>query len=325
MIDGGLAALCARLRDAKGMQHKSDIVSAYRGLGSASLPCRIGDDCAALPDPDGGGYTLFAIEGLLDEFVAREPWFAGYCSVMVNLSDVAAMGGRPTAVVDAIWTKGDERGKPIWAGMTAAARAYGVPIVGGHTNSRSDGDRLAVAVLGRAKKLLTSFDARPGDTLLAAVDLRGEFYEPYPYWNCSTTATQERLRGDLDILPGIAEDCLCASAKDVSMGGTLGTLLMLLECSGVGASIALDRVPRAANAPLERWLTCFPSFGYVLSVPPRNVDAVRDRFLTRGIACESIGTCTSSRTVHVSLGEEEELFWDLRTSPFTGVTAYAAT
>ena len=44
-------------------------------------------------------------------------------------------------------------------------------------------DRLAVAVLGRANKLLTSFAALPGDVLLAAYDLRGAFYGPYAYWN----------------------------------------------------------------------------------------------------------------------------------------------
>ncbi len=325
MIDDDLAGLCDRLRAAKGMAHKGDIAGAYRGLGSAISPCRIGDDCAAIPDPDGRGYSLFAIEGLLDDFVAREPWFAGYCGVMVNLSDVAAMGGRPTAVVDALWSNGDEQAKPIWAGMVAAARAYGVPIVGGHTNARSDASRLAVAVLGRAKKLLTSFDARPGDVLLAAIDLRGTFFEPYPYWNCSTSAAPERLRGDLDILPGIAEDVLCAAAKDISMGGTLGTLLMLLECSGVGATIALDRIPRAMTASLERWLVSFPSYGYLLAVPPRNVEAVRDRFTARGIACEAIGTCTASRNVTVTLAADEHVFWNLATTPFTGASAYAAT
>jgi len=322
--DAGLAALCDRLRATKGMQHKGDIATAYGGLGASIVPCRVGDDCAALPDPDGSGYTLLAIEGLLDEFVRAEPWFAGYCGVMVNLSDVAAMGGRPVAVVDALWTAGRERTEPIWAGMRAASAAYGVPIVGGHTNTRSDGDRLAVAVLGRATRLLTSFDARPGDVLLAAIDLRGEFYEPYPYWNCSTSAPPGRLRGDLEILPSLAEDGLCRAAKDVSMGGILGTLLMLLECSGTGATVALDRIPRAPGAPLERWLTSFPSYGYVLSVASENVADVRERFAARDIACAAIGTCVARRDVVVTLGDEEHRFWDLATSPFTGVRAHAA-
>ncbi len=318
-----LAALCARLRSAAGLRHKTDIALAYHGLQDSPVACRVGDDCAAIPDGD--GYLLFAIEGLLDEFVRREPWFAGYCGVMVNLSDVAAMGGRPTAVVDALWTAGHERGAAIFAGMRAAAVKYGVPIVGGHTNARSDADRLAVAVLGRAHRLLTSFDARPSDTLLAAIDLRGSYFEPYPYWNCSTNAAPERLRADLDILPGLAGDGLCAAAKDISMGGILGTLLMLLECSGIGATVALERIPKPPHAELERWLVSFPSYGYVLSVAPANVEAVRARFLRRGIACEVIGSAAHGSALSVELDGRREIFWDVGRDAFTGVPAYAVT
>lgn len=321
MTGAALDDLCRRLRSANGLQHKTDIALAYRGLGSDPGLCPVGDDCAAIPDGD--GFLLFAIEGLLDEFVAREPWFAGYCGVMVNLSDVAAMGGRPTAVVDALWTAGHERGATIFAGMRAAANAYGVPIVGGHTNARSDGDRLAVAVVGRARQLLTSFDARPGDTLLAAIDLRGAYFEPYPYWNCSTTAAPDRLRGDLAILPGLAESDLCAAAKDISMGGVLGTLLMLLECSGVGATIDLERIPKPEQAPLERWLTSFPSFGYLLAVAPERVAAVVERFARRGIACAPIGACTSDERLVVESEHVQHEFWDFRRTAFTGRSAHA--
>ncbi len=316
-----LGDLCERLRAAKGMQHKTDISLAYRGLAGGAAVCRVGDDCAAIPDGD--GYLLFAIEGLLDEFVRREPWFAGYCSVMVNLSDVAAMGGRPTAVVDALWTASHERGAEIFAGMRAAADAYGVPIVGGHINARSDGDRLAVAVVGRARRLLTSFDARPGDALLAAIDLRGAYYEPYPYWNCSTAAPSERLRGDLAVLAELADDGLCRAAKDISMGGVLGTLLMLMECSEIAANVRLDRIPIATQASLERWLVSFPSFGYLLAVAPEFVDAVRQRFGRRGIACAAFGTCLPGSALTVELAGEREVFWDLAGSPFTGAAADA--
>ena len=111
----------------------------------------------------------------------------------------------------------------VFKGMAAAASRYGVPIVGGHSNARADQAQLAVAILGRATRLLSSFAARPGQRLLMAVDLRGAFVEPYPYWNASTEAPAQRLRGDLEILPALAEDGLCAAAKDISMAGTLGT------------------------------------------------------------------------------------------------------
>jgi AIR synthase-related protein len=317
VIAASLADLCASLRASLGFVHKGDIAIAYDAIGPQPTLARNGDDCAAIPDGD--GYALFAIEGLLDAFVRAEPWFAGYCGVMVNVSDVAAMGGRATAVVDALWATGDARAREILAGMREAAHKYGIPIVGGHTNVRSADDRLAVAILGRARALLTSFGARPGDALLAAVDLRGAFFEPYPYWNCSTSAPGERLRGDLELLPGLAEDGLCHAAKDVSMGGILGTALMLLECSRVGASIDLDALPKPAHAPLERWLASFPSFGFLLAAPPENVEAIAARFAAREIACARIGTCVAQRDLVLQHAGESETLWSFTERPFMGV------
>jgi AIR synthase-related protein len=319
VIAASLSDLCSTVRGSLGFEHKHDIAHAYRELGSLSGAARNGDDCAAIPDGD--GYALFAIEGLLDAFVRGEPWFAGYCGVMVNLSDVAAMGGRATAVVDALWANGDAVAREIFAGMRAASQAYGVPIVGGHTNLRSAEARLAVAVLGRAKRLLTSFGARAGDALLAAIDLRGAFYEPYAYWNCSTSAPSERLRGDLELLPQLAEAGLCSAVKDISMGGILGTALMMLECSQLGATLDLDALPRPEGAPIERWLASFPSFGYVIAAPPEQIDEIRARFIARDIACARIGSCTNEARVMLEHAGEREQLWSFADGPFMGVHA----
>jgi selenophosphate synthetase-related protein len=154
------------------------------GRGSISSVVPVGDDCAAIPDGD--GFLLFAIEGFMNEFVAGDPWFAGWCGVMVNVSDVAAMGGRPIAVVDAVWAASDADAAPVLAGMRAASEAFGVPVVGGHTNTRTDRGQLSVAILGRAQRLLTSFDARPADRLVAAIDLRGRYREPFSNWEAAT-------------------------------------------------------------------------------------------------------------------------------------------
>ena len=164
-----LEAIADMLREAKGLVHKSDIAPILARLGiGASNPIAVGDDCAAIPDGD--GFLLLAIEGFVPEFVTADPHFAGYCGVMVNLSDVAAMGGRPIAVVDALWSAGDAQAAPMLAGLAEASSRYGVPVVGGHTNTRAGTNLLSVAVLGRAKKLLTSFDAQPGDSIIAAIE-----------------------------------------------------------------------------------------------------------------------------------------------------------
>lgn len=92
---------------------------------------------------------------------------------MVNLSDISAMGGETIAIVDTLWSQSIEKSEPLWAGMQAAAKAYGVPIIGGHTNCHSEYDGLAVAVLGRSQRLITSFEANPGDVLVMIINIEG--------------------------------------------------------------------------------------------------------------------------------------------------------
>jgi AIR synthase-related protein len=253
---------------------------------------------------------------MVGDFVSAMPWFAGYSSVMVNVSDIYAMGGRPLAVVDALWSTGIGAAQEVLAGMAAASVAYGVPIVGGHTNTRSDAAQLAVSIVGRAKALLSSFNAKPGDRLMIAVDLRGRFEEPYPFWNASVDAPPQRLRADLELLAQLAESGLCDAAKDISMAGTLGTALMLLECSQVGARIDLDRIPKPAGVPLERWVTAFPSFGYLLSVREEQVDAVQAQFDARSLACAVIGVVDATSEVVLHQQHEAALLWDFNREPF---------
>jgi AIR synthase-related protein len=316
-----LTELVNTLRTSRGFAHKRDIAGAVALLGDtptvpAGRAVRVGDDCAAIPDGD--GHLLFAIEGFVEDFVAQMPWFAGYCGVMVNVSDIAAMGGRPVAVVDALWSTDAATAAPVLQGLAAAAERYGVPVVGGHTNQRASSGQLAVAIVGRARKLLTSFDARAGDVLLMAVDLRGEFMEPHPFWNASTSAPGERLRGDLDILPGLAEDGLCDAAKDISMAGAIGTALMLLEGSRVGAIVDVAAIPRPPQVPLARWLQAFPSYGFVLSVRPEHSDGVLARFAARGLAAARIGAVREGSELWLQDGAQRALLWDHRAEPFIG-------
>ncbi len=220
-----------------------------------------------------------------------DPWFAGYSAVMVNLSDVAAMGGRPIAITDVMWTPSDEISTAIWEGIQAASEAYGVPIVGGHTTHTSSGKAgLAAAVLGHAgERLITSFDAKPGDHLVIAIDMHGEYREGKPFWNASTKTPRHRLRSDLELLPSLVEKGLCHAGKDISNGGIIGTLAMLCNCSEVGAVLDLERLPCPMDTEIEKWLVSFPSFGYLLAVPPDDLESVRMHFTATKVTCRAIG------------------------------------
>lgn len=309
-----LAQLISFLSDSVLVEEKVRIRSAYEPALELAGETRLGDDCAAIRDGD--GWLLFAAEGMLPSFVADDPWFAGYAAVMVNLNDISAMGGRPLAIVDVLWTAGLDQSRQIWQGMSVASKAYGVPIVGGHTTMIKDGSEfLAAAILGKAKRLITSFDAEPGDDLMVAVDLRGEWRREKPFWNASVDAPSERLRANLNLLPRLAENGWCRAGKDISNGGIVGTLAMLLDCSSVGAELWVDQLPRPAGVDLERWLISFPSFGYLLSIPPKYSKRVIADFAAQEIACAVAGRITSTRSLLVRYGAARAPFpssavWD---------------
>ena len=169
-----VAEIAAELAAHPSIPGKLDIAEATRALGlGTNSEGRPGDDAAALPRPE-GGWDLFAAEAFIPAFVADDPWFSGWCGVMVNLSDIAAMGGQATAITDMIWAPDATSARPVLEGLRAAAATYGVPIVGGHTNLRAPSLSLAVAVTGRARALISSFAARTDDLLVAAIDLRGD-------------------------------------------------------------------------------------------------------------------------------------------------------
>ncbi len=312
-----LSQIVHSLQSSASILNKQDIQTAAAAIGQYvpgvdGSKIRLGDDCAAIPDGD--GYLLLAAEGIWPQLVANDPWFAGWCALMVNLSDVAAMGGSAIAVVDALWSRSIDKSPQIWAGMQAASKAYGVPIVGGHTNCHSDYDGLAVAVLGRAKELITSFDARPGDALVIVVNMAGAYYGDYAFWNAATMAESAVLRSHLSKLSDLASARLCSAGKDISMGGLAGTLLMLCEASSCGALLALNSVPRPDGVAWTRWLTSFPSYGFLLSVPVENVSAVKELFSTDEVVCQTIGEIQAGSEVTLQLEEEQALFWDLARS-----------
>ncbi|PZO41511.1 MAG: sll0787 family AIR synthase-like protein [Pseudanabaena frigida] len=323
-----LADLAAKLRQSMGILHKQDIQIAARGLGDRWNTDNIllGDDCAAIPDRD--GYLLLAAEGMLPQLIETDPWFAGWCSVMVNVSDIYSMGGYPIAIVDTLWSRSPDSIQELLAGMKAAAIAYQVPIVGGHTNCRSIYNALSVAILGRAQNLLTSFNAQPNDLLLVAIDMRGKFHPDYPFWNAATTANPIQLRENLSILPYLAKSELCDAAKDISMGGIIGTLLMFMETSNCGAILNLDNIPCPENIDLERWLISFPSYGFLLSVRPDKVEAVQSLFQAQSLACAVVGEVQDNQQIILQgyasgreFQSESVLFWDFAREALTGFSA----
>ncbi len=320
-----LSQLLDHVKQNMGINHKLDIQKISQFL-SQAYPNSYhpnGDDTAAIKT--GNGFDLFAGEGFLSAFVEKDPWFAGWCGVMVNVSDITAMGGRPTAIINTYWGKDNDTTQQIFQGMVDASQAFQVPIVGGHTNLQSDKPTLGVSIIGKANRLLSSFSATPEQALIAVVDCRGAYRAPFLNWNAATTAPPERLRNDISLLPFIAENHLADACKDISQAGILGTTVMLLESSQVGAKIDLTKIPKPEEIPWEKWLCSFPSFGYLLTTPKNKVDDLLRVFSQRSISASQIGHITEEKKLIVKHTNSEEIFWDIEKTSFTGMKEKAFT
>jgi uncharacterized protein len=237
----------------------------------------------------------------------------------VNVNDIAAMGGVPFAVTDVLLAADGSDVAELLRGMGAASSAFGVPVVGGHTGKSSTETFLAVSIVGRARALLSSFSARPGYALVAAIDLRGEYRGDFAHFNAATTTPPEQLRRHVGLLSRIAESGLAEAAKDISQAGLAGTLAMLCETSHVGAVLELNQVPRPAEVDLFKWMTSFPSFGFLLACRPEKVDAMIAAFHREGIAAAEVGHFIAEPRVYLVQGHEREAFWDFGHEPLTGM------
>ena len=137
----------------------------------------IGDDCAVLRLPGRKRPLLFTTDILNEEVHFRQEWttpfLLGYKALVVNQSDIAAMGGRPLVfVVNLAFSKGTTAGfvKEFYQGLDLAARRYGGALAGGDLSRSAKGINLSIAMLGETsghRPILRS-SARPGDILCVA-------------------------------------------------------------------------------------------------------------------------------------------------------------
>ncbi len=319
-----LESLCEELRALPEIQAKRAIRHAAKLLkttnsGEASLKDKYampGDDAAAFCCGD--GYQLLAMEGMLPKFVDSDARAAAWSSVMVNVSDIAAMGGRPTAIANAFWHHSDEKSAEIVFHIKRACDVFGVQFSGGHS---SLGDNftpnLAVAITGYAKKLLSCHHVKPGQRLFVLSDLTGSWHGDLPYWGCVKGKTDEQIRQQWAIPAELAEQELVVAAKDISNGGLLGTLIMMLELNGCGSEVDLNAIPKPEGGDLIRWLKAFQSFGFILAVDIEKINPLLSYFQGSHLTCSPIGSITDTGKIVVDSFGTRSNFWNITSQPLT--------
>lgn len=237
-------------------------------------PGWVGDDAAPVPGTD----LVAACDAILPSMVERDPAWAGWCGVLVNVNDLAAMGATPVGLLDSVGAPSVAAAEAVLRGLRAAAEAYGVPVLGGHTQLGVPA-ALSVTALGRTGAPVPAGGGRVGDTVSVLADVGGRWRPGYAgrQWDSTTSRSGAELRD----LIGALGRTRPAAAKDASMAGTVGSLGMLAEASGCGAELDVAAVPRPAAAGVGDWLTCFPGFAMVTADRP-------------GVRAPSAGTAVSA-------------------------------
>ncbi|HUZ00044.1 MAG TPA: thiamine-phosphate kinase [Thermomicrobiaceae bacterium] len=221
-------------------------------------PLRMGDD-AAVWKPRPGRRVVATTDLMVEHVHFRLDWVdwetLGHKALAVNLSDIAAMGARPSVALVGLGLHGYEKDREVadlYRGMDRLGARHGLTIIGGDISSSPAAAMIAVTVLGEAPRsgqLMMRSAARPGDVIavtgplgLAAAGLRvlerqlltldGE-----PSMREAFNRPEPRVReGRLLRRLGVR------AAMDLS-DGLLGDLPKICSASGVSAVIDMLRIP----------------------------------------------------------------------------------
>lgn len=205
------------------------ITAIQRWLGAASPPAPfgIGDDCAVLaPSRHPQLVTVDPVvygEHFDDSIPARA---VAAKLLKRNLSDLAAMGGRPRAAVVALAL--DPKVSTRWLSsfyreLAVTARSYGVPIVGGDITRQRGGLVATLTLIGEAAgpRILTRRGAKPGDWIYVTGTLGGSILGHHHRFTPRLAegawlAGRSEVRSLLDISDGLGKDVHALAPKDAT-------------------------------------------------------------------------------------------------------------
>jgi thiamine-monophosphate kinase len=254
-----------------------------------------GDDTAALRLTPGAVTLLttdMMLEGSCFLLAKAGPRLVGRKVMAVNLSDIAAMAGRPVAAVVSLALPragGRSLAEELYQGLREMADQFETAIVGGDTNTWDGPLVISVAMLGEATSRgpVRRDGARPGDWLLVTGPLGGSILGKHLTF---TPRVHEALRlqeaADLHAMIDVS-DGLSADVSHLCMESRCGAVLQ-------AAAIPITDAARSLNdgrSPLQHALTDGEDFELVVALAPAEAQDLMDRQPILGITLVHIGTC----------------------------------
>jgi len=317
-----LESLAAELRGFVGITRKKaigDLVGHFP-VDSDLIIASFGEDAAVIDDGD--EVMLLAADGIWSRLLEADAEWAGYCAVLVNVHDIAAMGGWPVAMVDVFSVDSPDLAEDVLRGLRRGIEKFKVPIIGGHFHPDTPYSALDVAILGKAKKgaVILSSTAEPGDSVVVGVDLDGRVHPSFAInWDTTSFKDGEVLLQQLGSMRVLGERRLATAGKDISNPGMLGTLGMLLESSRAGAVVHLDLLPKPQGMEMLAWQRMYPGMGFVVTAPQEKAEEVTRVFRDRGLTAAVVGEVTKERRLVIESRGERAVLFDFDRENITGI------
>jgi thiamine-monophosphate kinase len=275
------------------------------------VPIGPGDDAAAVQFRSSQPClvtTDMLLEGSCFRLAEAGPRLVGRKAMAVNLSDMAAMAGRPVAAVVSVGLprrSGRQLAEELYRGLREMADAFDTAIAGGDTNSWDGELVISVTLLGEttSRGAVRRNGARPGDWLLVTGPLGGSITGKHLTFTPRVReATQLHATADLkamiDISDGLSADVghICAESK-------------------CGAVLRAEAIPVTSEArqmndgrsPLEHALGDGEDFELVVAVAPDEAAQLLVTQPISGVTLYHIGECVEKGLWLEAAGQRVEL------------------
>jgi thiamine-monophosphate kinase len=232
----------------------------------------IGDDCAVIPYNDNESYVITTdalVEGI--HFLKEQipPFALGYKAIAVNVSDVAAMGGRPLyaflsiaipAQIDTAWLQ------IVMDGITQTCKQWNIELLGGDTVGSKRDIFINITLIGKALQSGLRFrhTAKKDDFICVTGNLGDSHGGLQILQNALPSCSEQDalIKAHFQPNPHL-EEGLCLSKQagvhammDISDGLDCD-LRRMLSASGCGAIIETTQLPISENllkiCKMQQW------------------------------------------------------------------------
>ena len=296
-----------------------DLINKYFNFPSISADLGIGDD-AALFNKNKNEFYAISVDTLnLNHHFTNtsDPYYLGWKSLAVNISDIVAMGGMPKYALLSLSILEPE---DFWLskfakGLRACAKKYNVELIGGDTNKGSPsisitiiGDVLKKNVLRRDQVQIKDEIWLTNEVGYAALHFQ---YDSIPQKNRQTISNclkKSAHQGFVKPMPPLdfiqKAKSLIHGAIDVS-DGLAGDLQHITLKNGFGAKIYIDKIPMhkwfRENNFYELALTGGEDYQILFTAPVKNnhkINSLLKKFSMKGAM---IGHVSNKKSIQYEL------------------------